>query len=97
MLRFAVALAAVLAGCAAGQPPIPVHGDDFERDCRVKNAGQFIGRPRISQTGAEILKATGSGVIRWVPFGAAVTMDYRTDRVTVRLGRDGRIVGVSCG
>jgi hypothetical protein len=36
-------------------------------------------------------------VIRWVQPGMAVTMDYREDRLTVRLDSGNRIVAANCG
>jgi hypothetical protein len=46
---------------------------------------------------AEALRLSGAGTVRWIPMGAMVTMDYRADRLNLRLDRKGRILGVSCG
>jgi len=97
MRRFWIPVVAALAGCAAHPAPIPVHGEDLERTCNAAGTERFVGQPATSETGAAILKATGSGVLRWAPMGVALTMDYRTDRVTVRLGPDRRVTSVRCG
>src|SRR4051794_5358939 len=97
MLRLWIAALAFLGGCAVSTPAIPVHGESLERSCRVTGSERFIGQPGTSETGAAILKATNSAVLRWAPIGYMVTMDYRTDRVTVRLGPDRKITAISCG
>ena len=44
-----------------------------------------------------MLKATGATTFRWAPPGAALTMDYRKDRLTVAYGADMVVTRVSCG
>ena len=43
------------------------------------------------------MRATNARLLRWAPPGAALTMDFRPERVTVRLGADGHITAVDCG
>ena|SRR5690348_1239583 len=97
MRRPWIAASALLAGCAAHPAAIPVHGEDLERTCNAAGTERFVGQPGTSETGAAILKWTKSGVLRWAPMGYMLTMDYRTDRVTVRLGPDRRVTSVRCG
>ena len=49
------------------------------------------------QIGAALLRATGARTLRWVAPGMAVTMDYRTDRLTVSYDGAYKIERVSCG
>ena len=43
------------------------------------------------------MRASNAAVLRWAPPGAMLTMDYREDRVTVRLGPDGKVSAIDCG
>jgi hypothetical protein len=36
-------------------------------------------------------------VLRWAPVGAMLTMDFRSDRVTVYLDAGNKVTKVSCG
>ena len=85
----------LLAGCASAQPP--VRGATPAHKCRAEGANSFIGRTGNSETGAAILRATHAAVLRWAPPGAMLTMDYREDRVTVRLDSTYKITAIDCG
>lgn len=65
--------------------------------CRNDGLSRFVGQMRTSEVEAQLRSASGARVIRWVEHGMMVTMDFREDRVTVRLAPDGRIQSVSCG
>jgi hypothetical protein len=65
--------------------------------CNPAGTVRFIGQPGTSETGAAIMRATGARVLRWAPPGYMLTMDYRADRVTVRLGPDRKITAINCG
>ena|SRR6476659_5692537 len=97
MRRLLVMASAMVAGCATAQSDPPVRGETPGHECQESGSNKFIGRPGTSEVGAEILRTTRAAVLRWAPPGAALTMDYRSDRVTVRLGRDSTIIGLSCG
>ena len=85
----------LLTACAAAQPP--VHGVTAGHRCQSGTGASFVGQSATSETGAAILRATHAAVLRWAPPGIMLTMDYRYDRVTVRIGPDGRITSVNCG
>ena len=76
---------------------MPIHGVTPGHKCDGAGAGQFVGQQGTSQTGAAIMQATRAAVLRWAPPGYMLTMDYREDRVTVRLGPDYKITEVRCG
>jgi hypothetical protein len=97
MPRLTLVAPLLLASCAASQAPIPVHGETPGRTCKVLGSEPFIGQPATSETGAAILKATNAAVLRWAPIGTMLTMDYRADRVTVRLGSDRKVTAINCG
>lgn len=65
--------------------------------CNAAGATRFVGQPGTSETGAAIMRATGATVVRWAPPGYMLTMDFRADRVTVRLGPDRNILAINCG
>lgn len=96
MRRFILFAPLFAAACATAPAP-PIHGEVPGRICHITNADQFIGQPGTSETGASILRATNSAILRWAPVGYMLTMDYSASRVTVRLGPDRRVTAVSCG
>ena len=47
--------------------------------------------------GEDVLKTTGAKTLRWIPPNSAVTMDYRTDRVSVSYDDAAIVTSVTCG
>ena len=95
MREFGLLAAILLGACAAAEPR--VHGEAPGHACAAEAGQKFIGQAGTSETGAAILQTTYAAVLRWAPPGVMLTMDYRADRVTVRLGPDGRITAINCG
>ena len=93
MRNFAALPVLLMTACtsspAAGQPSGTV--------CRSESLGQFIGRPATRELGHEMMLATRARVIRWVPLGGAVTMDFSPVRLTVQLDAANRVRSASCG
>jgi hypothetical protein len=44
-----------------------------------------------------MLRASGARIIRWVPLGGAVTMDFSPVRLTVQLDANNRVQSANCG
>lgn len=65
--------------------------------CRRDALTQFIGQPASQQLGARMLEASGARIIRWVPEGGVVTMDFNPQRITVQLDGANRVEGANCG
>ena len=86
---------AMLAACAAQQPP--VHGVTPGHKCDATGTETFIGRTRSDSTGSAIKRATQAAVLRWSPPGTMLTMDYREDRVTVWIDPTKKITKIRCG
>ncbi|KLI62998.1 I78 family peptidase inhibitor [Aurantiacibacter marinus] len=88
-----------LAGCVATTQPAlgerPVR--EADRQCDASGVQDFIGRSATAQAGAQLLAATGSATLRWGPPRSAMTMDYRTDRVTIAYDDDLVIRRIVCG
>lgn len=76
---------------------LPVRGESPGYTCQEAGLDVFVGQSASSEVGAEILRISGAKTLRWIPRGSAVTMDYRTDRVNVRLDALNRIEQISCG
>ncbi len=100
MRSFTAIAAASLGACSAAsptQPHPPVHGETPGFTCRDEGLSGFVGRQATAEIGAEIRQRAGARALRWIPRGAAITMDLRMDRVNVRLDARNRIESVSCG
>jgi Peptidase inhibitor I78 family len=65
--------------------------------CDASKAQSVIGRSRSAETGAEALRLTGAKALRWIAPGTMVTMDYREDRLNLRVDPAGKVVKVDCG
>jgi len=76
------------------KPASPVPSD---AQCHADRVQDLIGQPRSDAIGEKARAKAGAGVIRWIPMGAMVTMDYRFDRLDLRLGPDGKITAITCG
>ena len=63
----------------------------------TRELDRFAGRPATSELGAEMLAASGARTLRWVRFGAMITMEFSPSRLTVRLDPQGKIASANCG
>ncbi len=66
-------------------------------ECDAGNAQSFIGREADIRLGEDVLNTTGAKTLRWIPPNSAVTMDYRTDRVSVSYDEAAIVTTVVCG
>ena len=68
------------------------------RQCQAAaGVERFIGQNGNSGTGKAILSVTHATELRWAPPGVMLTMDYRANRVTVRLDREMKVTAINCG
>jgi hypothetical protein len=95
MPRLALASPLLLAACTAAQ--VPVHGVTPGHKCQVAGIERFVGHGATAELGEAIMRETHAAVLRWAPPGVMLTMDYREDRVTVRLGPDHKVTAINCG
>lgn len=95
--KFLAGTASILAlsACATAQP-IPVRGATPGHTCSDANIQQFVGRERTPQLEAEMRRVSGAAIVRWVPHGTMITMEYRSDRLTVYLDASNRVERISC-
>jgi hypothetical protein len=65
--------------------------------CDPAKVQSLVGRPADTQTVARALKLSNSSSIRVVRPGDPISMDYSSDRITIEIGDDNRIVRLTCG
>ena len=88
----------LLAGCAASaQSPYPHRSGAESFVCRNTGLERFVGRQATQQLGREMLTSTGAKVLRWVSPGQMVTMEFRSDRLTIHIDGQGRVQRAACG
>jgi hypothetical protein len=93
MIRIATLIAGfLLAGCAT----VPATAD-AGGECRNDGLDNFKGRTVSADLATELLKISGAKTLRWGPPDAALTMDFRADRLTVSYDRDSRVTLARCG
>jgi len=101
MMKMALgAMLMTMAGCANVPPPegeeVPAHGGS-ERECDASKAQFLVGKERSKKLGAEAMRLTGAGALRWIGPDTMVTMDYREDRLNLHLDARNRVTRVACG
>jgi hypothetical protein len=104
--HFAIAAAATLAlgACSTAQAPAgdspsesaPGQGTTPAHKCDSTNIQQFVGQQRSAELERRMLQVSGASLVRWAPFGTAVTMEFRFDRLTAFLDENNRIDRISC-
>ena len=57
----------------------------------------FRGEVASTELAARIMMASRAPRLRWVPFGAMITMEYDSMRVTVRLDQQNGVLSATCG
>lgn len=65
--------------------------------CRSEALAQFIGQPASQELGERMLRASGARIIRWVPKGGVITMEFSPERLTVQLDGSNRVESANCG
>lgn len=68
-----------------------------ERACDAAKAQSLLGRSQSPANEAEAKRLSGAGIVRWIPEGGMVTMDYREDRLNLHLDGEGKIIRIECG
>lgn len=85
-----------LAACTVTPSGQPGTGDPAG-SCRNEPLAPFIGQAASQDLGARMLAASGARIIRWVPKGGIITMEFSPDRVTVQLDGANRVEAARCG
>ena len=99
-MRMMLIAAMLLGGCAtmieedAGTPaPTP----SLEGKCQTEALSALVGEAATAELGAEALRLSQARTVRWIPPGQAVTMDYRPDRLNIRLDDKNVVQSFDCG
>jgi hypothetical protein len=94
-----IAALPLVAACATPVPGSP-YPDTSSADrfvCRNTMLEQFKGRPATAELGTEIIRASGSKTLQWIPAGTMVTMEFREGRVRIWLDEQNRVQRANCG
>lgn len=89
------AISGLCAACTTTEQVASTQGDRVARACRSEAAAQLVGRTALDD--AQIQLRTGSELIRRIAPGDAVTHDFRENRITLAIDRDGKVVQATCG
>ena len=92
---FASTAVFALSACTMAESD-PVQGLP-DGNCRSEPLAQFIGQTASQELGARMMSASGARIIRWVPKGGVVTMDFSPNRLTIQLDAANRVETANCG
>lgn len=93
-MRFLIPLA-TLGGCVAAVPvTVPVAAGGR---CDAAPVQALVGQTLTEDMQRAALKSSGARSLRVIPPNAAVTMDYREDRLNIDVDAEGRVTGLKCG
>jgi len=99
-MRMAAAGAMLMmaAGCVPAPPAEAEEiGDHGGGQCDAAKAQRLVGRKATAELGAEALRLTGARVLRRIPHGGVVTMDYSEGRLNLQLDPAGKVAKIYCG
>lgn len=82
---------------AATEPQIRVGPGLDGAACDASRAQDFVGRTADPGTQQAAMAASGAKVVRVLRPGMMVTMEYRGDRLNLRIDGQGKILSVTCG
>lgn len=82
---------------AAAKPQIRVGPGLDGPACDADRAQAFVGRMADADTQQAAMAASGAKVVRVLRPGMMVTMEYRGDRLNLRIDGQGKILSVTCG
>lgn len=69
----------------------------LDASCSAEAAQRFVGRNADADTVRSAVSASGAKTVRVIKPDMMVTMDYRGDRLNIRVDAAGKIIGIACG
>ena len=96
MRRLLLPMLISMTACAPG-PSERITIDQVGAVCDDRALGSFVGQEPTKETALKLMGFSRSRSLRWVRFGAMVTMEFSPQRLTVRLDPQGRIASANCG
>ena len=104
MTRTPIEVLALLAlgGCAVSGPttgpsPYPLRSSAEKFVCRNTMMDQFNGQVASQPLAVRMIQASGAKTLQWIPVGAMVTQDFRSERLRVHLDAGGKVERSACG
>ena len=88
-----LAAALMLTACT----PPPESTPPPSRECNAAAAQGLIGRqggPALTQ---EAQRLSGAAAVRFLRPGQMVTMEFRADRLNIRVDTQGKVLAITCG
>jgi len=92
-MRWIAVSALLLTACA----PPPAMSDAPKGKCAAVKLDDLIGKPATVALANEARERAGATTVRAIGHGQTVTMEYRADRLTIHLDKDGRVERFICG
>src|SRR3954454_24695487 len=88
----------LLTSCAAqADQRVPMDSVSPGSKCEQTAAlDSFKGQTASTELASRLMMASRAHKLRWVPFGAMITMDYSANRLTVRLDQQNRVASATC-
>ncbi|MCY1671506.1 I78 family peptidase inhibitor [Novosphingobium sp. SL115] len=83
-------------GVPGAAPPLSASPQQPDT-CGLLRARRLIGSPGDAQARVRVTQTIGHPRLRWITPGAAITHDYRADRLNLILDDQGMIRTVRCG
>ncbi|SDK09808.1 I78 family peptidase inhibitor [Billgrantia gudaonensis] len=75
----------------------PSRGDDAEDRCGAGRVQDRVGLTYSESLGQALLQESGAGTLRVMRPGHAYTLEYRADRLNVRVDEAETITDIGCG
>ena len=69
----------------------------LDASCSAEQAQRFVGRTADEDTVQAAISASGAKTARVIKPDMMVTMDYRGDRLNIRVDAAGKIIEIACG
>lgn len=93
-MKAIVVAAVVLAGCTTmDREPTPAQP---QAGCNAAAVQDLVGKS-LNTAQIDAKRRAGAAMVRSYQTGAALTMDYRADRLNIETDANGTIVKLSCG
>ena len=92
-MRWLAAAALPITACV----PHPPLADEPKGKCSTAGLADLIGKAATVALANEARERAGAATVREIGPGQIVTMEYRADRLTAHLDKDGRVERFICG
>jgi hypothetical protein len=68
-----------------------------DHGCSAENAQRYVGHKADRSVAAAAMKASGAKLVRVIEPDMMVTMEFRGDRLNIRVDDAGKIIAIDCG